>query len=899
MMKKLVVMTLAGMVGAFSVCAESFPEAVGGVITLPGDIARTYDEALPASATKLVKTGAAEATLTMESEFDGKVEVQAGTLTITQRNALGATSPIDVASSATFHLKKPVRPTGAGQNTCWFANPVTIRGTGVNGDGAFIYTSIDSTVLDDNALGTVILAADATISVFGRFGFSGKIDLAGYTLTRKSGNSTDRWMINNQKLVVTAGTIVNASGIITPQNLPVFSDAANTTLVMVGGELTPWNTSSPWPWNVTMRGGKLYPGSGGNKGENNVLAGTFRVDLATPGMHTVDTTTQADKSITLNGPVDLGNNGLNVSGFGKVYIGGEFSAGTVSGGRTIQCTDESTVVLRGNAVRVMPSGFGTYTTKDDGCPALWLTEGSLWTRVLRLGNGGGCSRGAFWQTGGTYANSKDDEGYIGESANTYGAYVLEGGTLCVSNMMRVASAAGSQGLFVQKGGQVRWGGSKSNPYFQIGGYGFGQFYMSGGTNDTCATSQPGSNHFLMGPHGGRATVTVTGPRTLLSTDGFASDTYGETYTNVLNVTDGATLSTFRLIRYPAAGTFFVVNADNGIIDVRYGSGFSNKGMWDAGVHDRDPDHFVIHSGGLVFDTSNCIIIQSGQSVPYVSEIPFHFDKPTGKRIKAIHLPTTEEFKKRIYGAPANVLIEGAGYGATAFADFDFDTAKLTGVVVTSGGCDYDVNTKAYVYAPSLNSATLPTRYECVVELEDCPKGGALTKRGTGELALYSRGNSNTYEGGTVVEGGTLTFYHDGSFPANTPLTVRKGASFGANGHAVIVSVLAGQGSVSAGGLTVASSLAIDASAFAVGATPLAVSGNVTFAAGATVNLTLTPEEVLACKGLEKVTILTATGTLNGSPTLLVNGQPDKNWKLSRSGNSLKVGWRRGLVLVVR
>lgn len=135
---------LLSVVGCAAVFAQmafavDFPAAVDGVITIESG---TYDVALPATATKLVKTGTGEATLTVESSFDGTVEVQAGTLSITHRNALGTKSPIDVAAAATFHLNKPARPSGALQSSCWFKNPITLHGAGVNGAGAFKYTLI-------------------------------------------------------------------------------------------------------------------------------------------------------------------------------------------------------------------------------------------------------------------------------------------------------------------------------------------------------------------------------------------------------------------------------------------------------------------------------------------------------------------------------------------------------------------------------------------------------------------------------------------------------------------------------------------------------------------------------------------------------------------------------------
>lgn len=877
---------------ALTAFAQDFPDAVNGVITISSG---TYDVALPATATKLIKTGTGEATLKAESSFDGTVEVQEGTLSISHRNALGTKSPIDVAAAATLHLNKPARPTGAGQTTCWFKNPITLHGAGVNGEGAFKYTYIDSSVCDDCAVSTLILAADATINVATRFGFGEKLDLAGHTLTRKGGSN---WMFYSSNLKVTAGTIVNTTGTLTPQIAPTFVDADNTTLILTGGNLTPWNIGQPCPWNVTVRGGSLYPGSGGNNGKNNVLTGTFLLDIANSYF---EIKPPAGKSLTFNGPVNLSTNKLTIGDAGKIFIGGPIVSQTNP--RQYSCTlsqnGNNFVVLTGNVDRVIYSGYVGNVTSDNGCSKLWLTEGTLWTGMLRLGNGGGSARGAIWQTGGTYMNANWDTGYIGESRGTYGAYVLEGGTVSLSNALRIASSAGSQGLFVQKGGLVRAGSAAltGNPIFRVGNAGFGQLYVGGGTNDTYFANDGNALHVRMSTEGGLATVTVTGEKSLLKTDGLTMGTYNGTnaYTNVVNVMNGGQLDVCRFVRYPVAGSLAVVNVDGGILRPTFGSGWGSVDAWKDEAHVRDFDHFIVHSGGMVIDTSNTT--GNDGKTPNTSGVTFHFDKPTGKRVKAIRLPTSDEFKKRIYGSPVNVVVEGAGYGATAFADFNFLTTNLTGIVVACGGCGYDENTKAYIYAPSINSPTLPIRYECTVELEDCPKGGAFTKRGAQTLDLYSRGC--TYEGGTVVEEGTLIFRNTDGFPANTPLTVKKGATFDSNTHSVTVSELAGQGNISAGGITVTSALAVDASAFADGATPLAVAGNVTFADGATVNISLMPEELDVCKNLKMVKVLTATGTISGSPTLLVNGQPAEGWGLVRSGNALKVGWQHGLTVIVK
>ena len=94
---------------ALGATADALPAAVDGVVTVDvpaGTV--TYDTAVPATATKLVKTGAGEAKLTAASTATCPVEVREGTLTPTLVNALGSAASsagaVSVSEGATLKL---------------------------------------------------------------------------------------------------------------------------------------------------------------------------------------------------------------------------------------------------------------------------------------------------------------------------------------------------------------------------------------------------------------------------------------------------------------------------------------------------------------------------------------------------------------------------------------------------------------------------------------------------------------------------------------------------------------------------------------------------------------------------------------------------------------------------
>jgi autotransporter-associated beta strand protein len=142
------------------------------------------------------------------------------------------------------------------------------------------------------------------------------------------------------------------------------------------------------------------------------------------------------------------------------------------------------------------------------------------------------------------------------------------------------------------------------------------------------------------------------------------------------------------------------------------------------------------------------------------------ERPVGKSVKAISLPSDADFLAATNIGPARIVIEGVGEGATAFASFDKVKGVLGKVIVTSPGTGYDDTTKAFVCIPKHPNR----RFECTVELME-EEGGDFVKSGEGGLAL---GCTNTYAGATIVKGGTLIAQSHWAFPSNTLLHIESG-----------------------------------------------------------------------------------------------------------------------------
>ena len=692
---------------------------------------------------RLVKRGAGEVVLTaVTTAFAGDVVIETGTLSITDLKALGTGTPVTVESGATFYLKTPH---GNGQTAKLFTgHVVTISGDGVDGKGAIRYLPSNGTANDDSLLDNLTLADDATIECDYRWGLHGSnggvINLNGHKLRRIYNNTSGaQWMLNNCT-VNGAGTLEAYKGTITFQGA-VKSSADVTYVATNTGRFYVWETSGANPSAFTFYPGQTFDIGAGTKANNNHFSGPIHLSnhAGLPGGGTVTFNLGSPKVLYMDGPMtgDAGTNSssgttLTTSGSGSLFLNGDvlMRRNTYLNGGTL-------LAMTSTASRVFVNGF----IVNGNCRAL-IGGGNTLLNWIRVGNGP--NKGTVHQTGGILGVRNDT--FIGESATGVSHWMMSGGEAYVSNVVYVGYATNSFGSFRQTGGLFQ--GRSANIVMYAGRAGVGVYHQSGGTNDTMYARIGQGTRFRVGYFGGPSDVTVSGTGTVMRTEYIYFGSAGQVSTNVFNITDGAVVGATRLARSPTAGdgAVSIMNFDGGTLMPLFGYGWCAVGYGDAQFYARAPTHCVVWKKGLVIDTSE----SSGQvnnqpSGLAGSQMQLGFEPPSGKGVESVSLPTTGSYTNVTYYGPARVVFEDeTGWGASAYAVYDYDTKKHSRIIVTSRGCNYSDNAKAYIESPGRT-----TLYECALTLsENAGMDGELVKRGTPTLSLFA---TNTIKGGIAVE----------------------------------------------------------------------------------------------------------------------------------------------------
>ena len=893
MRKLLVICTAAISAAAFAGSAGA--EGTDFVVSEDSGLTYTYNTAI-GNYSRLVKRGAGEVELTVAANgFAGTVVVEAGTLTIKDKDAVGSGTPVTVVSGATLHLKLP----GLGQGSTAFPHVVTIAGKGVGNNGALRFSNTTSSYYGDNLLTKLVLSDDATIECTYRWGlFFNDLDLAGHTLTR-IGSST--WMICGAH--ITAGKILNTAGNMTLQFRPVFDEGLTVSLTNNSDVLSLYGieSGSSIKGTIELNGKTIRADSGVDIDRNHIgnvhLLGdgsfdtsssgrAISVDGAVTGESGKDLYIYGTGNLFLNGSVTLADE-LNKNGSGTLWLNGAADIGNTT------WFYDGTIAMTSTATRTM-------YVNVCGNSTAFLSDGTLRFKRLRVTNGSSAGSATFRQTGGTFQDIWGDKPIIGDNPNQRGFFTLEGGIVNFRNTAYLANNVGSYGAFRQTGGMFNVVNAySSGTLMYIGRNGRALFVQTGGTNDIGFTVNDQTPRAIMGTNS-VTTMTVAGTGTVFRTGCFNIGMADGLSTNILNLCNGGTFKANRFWRDvdQMAGSFSCINADGGILMPTYPWGWTRSDYGDASFFNRNPGHFVLWEKGLVIDTSENESM-STYGGGYTS-VPFLFDAPTGKGVESVTLPTSGDYTTATYYGIMPIVFEDAtGWGASAYAEFDYTTKGFTKVVITSRGCGYSDSAKAYIESPDRS-----TLYECGLALTSNEgKCGPLVKRGAPELRLYS---ANTITGGIIVEQGTLRTGVRGVVPAHTPVTVAYGATLDLyNKGDITVSTFAGAGTVSNGSVTVVSAIrATCADLFAGKAATFR--NNLSFADGAVFEIT-DAENLETYKDASKVVALTAGGTISRVPSVrfttstgasaVVNGA----WslRLSADGKSLRFGRDKGMVISVR
>lgn len=596
--------------------------------------------------------------------------------------------------------------------------------------------------------------------------------------------------------------------------------------------------------------------------------------------------------VTVGQNVHYLNGTLTGSGTGSSQIFRKQGSGTlyVNGNvdllRDVQI-DQGLLAMNSTASRVFGGSF-----VQKGGSRVQIGDGHALFNKIYLGLGS--NNGVIHQTGGLLGMT--GEAVVGgnksDTSDTgAGHWVMSGGEAYVSNNVYVAYAAGNFGSFIQTGGLFKM----ADGALHASRAGTAVFHLAGGTNDTRVTQGGQTVRFYLSDYGGSSDVTVSGEGTLLATETLRFGGGGGTVsTNNFNVKDGATVKAARFFKHRSAGAaaLITVNADGGTLMPTMDNDWSGGDQSAADYYNGNPSHFVIWKKGLVIDTSEL----TGSNT--ASHMPFSFAAPTGKGVESITLPTSGDYTTANYIGPARIVFEDeTGWGASAYAEYDFETKRHTRIVLTSRGCDYSDNAKAYVESPDRT-----TRWECALALSDnAGLGGELVKRGTHDLHLYA---TNTFYG-IAVESGTLCAETDGVVPSNTSVRVAYGATLRLpDANPIQLASFTGAGRVTdkTGGdvaVTVTNALCAACADLFAGKYANFPAG-LTFAPDATFTIT-DPENLEAYAHSGSVTAFTAQ-LVKGTPRLAFAGTPvhPGRWRLVRkSDGAYKFGASVGTVVIVR
>ena len=387
-------------------------------------------------------------------------------------------------------------------------------------------------------------------------------------------------------------------------------------------------------------------------------------------------------------------------------------------------------------------------------------------------------RGVIRQTGGDLSLI----GQYKDSNQTYssilgnwgqGGYSLEGGTLTFLGHCNGANYGNL--VFCQSGGTLKvvkypWGTQASDPNFSLGvDCGTGDLIFTGGTADLGAVL-----------YMGRGSNAEISPQTLSS----------------LTVDGTAEVSMTSVFTYNKDGCVSTVNLRGGRLTAQWYASSSST-PYDAWVYfdggtfalRRDlirgefggddathaPATLRVGPNGGTLDAQN-----------HYQKLYTPFNAQQDGVVTAI--PWTDT--TTVYPAPPTVVISGPGRHATAYADYDYATGRIRGIVVTCGGEGYVAGeTTAQLEYCHANLKGYP-REVLLEEPIVCTVGnvtsGGMTFRASG---VASGSNyigiccTNTYAGATTVDmqtdpdaekPGILYCYADDQFPNSHKLVVRSG-----------------------------------------------------------------------------------------------------------------------------
>lgn len=516
-----------------------------------------------------------------------------------------------------------------------------------------------------------------------------------------------------------------------------------------------------------------------------------------------------------------------------------------------------------------------------------------------IAGSGAAEAGAIYQSGGTLNNIgkiMSTSGLTTQSMGNSGFayYELSGGTASLQGRHEPAYATDSEFVLMQTGGTFALDGNNYEspawaPIFKTGN-GRANIYVGGGTW-TCGSYA----QFVQETGTGSAVFTVDGAETSAYAESYFS--YGvanQKGTFIINL-NGGMLNVDYLTKQTASSQCKAyLNANGGTLRIR------------ANKNPPNVSKIIAFPGGFVF---------SDNSAAQYTTFGVPIEAASGKGVSAVAVPT-ELANEILVGAPlveiAETGTDGQGFGASAIALFDKETGKVTGVKVTSPGCDYTEATATFHYANKTWTSS------CTLE-ENVTTGG-FTKTGPGQLTF---GVPNTYCGPTVVAQGGLIVGCDWGIPEGSELILNGGNVALSDYQCAFKSIGGTGGNV---GFTGAKTFTVETlvpgttDAVKFNNSTMKVTGetrfdvakvlagetttygtDITFDEGSTIavdNVALLDGDV--ADKASPITLMTVTSgkQISGLP-VWTNRPADGEWKLRVTLTSVKLVKQRGMLMIVR
>lgn len=629
----------------------------------------------------------------------------------------------------------------------------------------------------------------------------------------------------NGSLALTAGSVMNASGILTVgDNGSTGSITANGTSTLNTSTVVLANGSGSTA-NVTLSGGSDW-----------VSSGTFTVGSGGAAHLTVSEGSTLTDNVGVIGSGGSTNATVNISGAGSkwvnnstLYVGATGNGALVIGGGG-NVTSAATFIGR------QGTSNSTVTVSGGGSQ---LQAGNL-TIGGDAGSGSGGGQGRLSVTGGANATASSVE--LGVTVGSRGALLIDNGNMTASGRASIGNT-GHGNLTITGGGTLTDAGA-------LVGHNSGS---TGTANVSGVGSQWTNNGVLYVGNVGNGALNVSAGGKVTSTDGYVATESGS-FSNA--VIDGAGSA------WVNSGDFFVGhnNGANGSVRITNGGSISDVQGILGDLAGASGNMTVTGSGSTWSSTSDVNVGRLGNGKLTVADS----GTVTGGRIYIANNAGSFGTVLLTGGgstlAATNALHVGAsGNGTLTVADGAMASASMVSIA-TSAGATGVVNIGAAAGSTATAAGILNTSNIAFGAgngtLNLNHNASSAWGRYTLGAALSGNGTINQLAGDTLLTGNSAAF---------TGVTNISGGSMGVNGT-LGGTINVGNGGTLGGSGTVGS-VNVNANGFlspgnSIGT--LTVNGDLTFQSGATYRV-----EADAARNSDQV-VVTGTATLNGNVVALAD-----------------------------